>query len=112
MKGFKIGVYSLLLVLAVGLQGAMAQITYTPRKLHLEAPKQVFLPSVTSPSYVFVLGAGNTQPPSTCVLKSPVHYTAFFCKMEVKTQQTLGIMVKVHAGDYDTYTTGTDQPQP
>lgn len=38
------------------------------------------------------------------VFKSPIHYTAFFCKMEVKTSNALGIMIKVHAGDYDGYT--------
>jgi hypothetical protein len=112
MKGFKTGLYAFLWICLGGLLGATAQISYTPRKLHLAAPQPVFLPSVTSPSYVFVLGNNETPPPATCVLKSPVHYTAFFCKMEVKTQQTLGIMIKVHAGDYDRYTTGTEQPQP
>lgn len=40
------------------------------------------------------------------VFKSPVHYEAFFCKMEVKSANKLGIMIKVHAGDYDNYTSG------
>lgn len=34
------------------------------------------------------------------------HYTAFFCKMELKALDRFGIWVKVHAGDYDGYTNG------
>ncbi len=32
------------------------------------------------------------------------HYSAFFCKMELKALDHLGIWVKLHAGDYDNYT--------
>lgn len=33
----------------------------------------------------------------------PVFYDAFFCRMEVKTAKSLGIMLKIHAGEYDSY---------
>jgi len=32
-----------------------------------------------------------------------VHYPAFFCQMELKSANRLGVMVKIHAGDYDAY---------
>ncbi len=32
-----------------------------------------------------------------------VHYPAFFCRMELKSVDQLGIWIKIHAGDYDTY---------
>lgn len=31
------------------------------------------------------------------------HYTAFFCKMELKAMNHFGIWIKVHVGDYDNY---------
>lgn len=86
---------------------------YKPRQIQFQKPFQpLLIPSVSSPSYAFVLGEDRSFTTQTCVYKSPVHHTAFFCKMEVKTQNAFGIMIKVHAGDYDKYTTGTDQPQP
>src|SRR5437016_4192209 len=36
-------------------------------------------------------------------LDNSVHYTAFFCNMEVKTFERCNVWVKFHAGDYDTY---------
>jgi hypothetical protein len=32
-----------------------------------------------------------------------VHYTAFFCKMELNMHERCNIWIKVHAGDYDVY---------
>jgi hypothetical protein len=32
-----------------------------------------------------------------------VHYPAFFCQMELKSANRLGVMVKIHAGNYDSY---------
>ncbi len=32
-----------------------------------------------------------------------VHYSAFFCNMELVMHERCNIWIKVHAGDYDTY---------
>jgi hypothetical protein len=34
---------------------------------------------------------------------SSVHYTAFFCKMEVRNLERYHVWIKFHAGDYDRY---------
>lgn len=75
------------------------QTNFFPASFNFKQTKASFHPSTlgTSRSIVF---------------KSPVHYEAFFCKMEVKSANKLGIMIKVHAGDYDSYTSGTDQLRP
>ncbi|MES2629582.1 MAG: hypothetical protein V4616_11490 [Bacteroidota bacterium] len=36
----------------------------------------------------------------------PVKYSAFFCNLELKSLKSLGIMVKIHAGEYDRYFIG------
>ncbi len=103
----------LFLLFSASLYAQNDLLGYKPRQIKFKQPFQPLLvPSLSSPSYAFVLGEDRSISPQTCVYKSPVHHTAFFCKMEVKTQNTLGIMIKVHAGDYDKYTTGTEQPQP
>jgi hypothetical protein len=33
-----------------------------------------------------------------------VHYTTFFCKMELTMYEHCNMWIKVHAGDYDVYT--------
>jgi hypothetical protein len=33
-----------------------------------------------------------------------VHYSAFFCKMELKAVDHCNVWIKLHAGDYDAYT--------
>lgn len=33
-----------------------------------------------------------------------VHYTAFFCKMEINFFEKTNVWLKFHAGDYDAYT--------
>jgi hypothetical protein len=87
-------------------------VGFQPRQLKFAEPSPVFYISsqygkkpglAYMPSYTV-----STEP---LVLKSPVHYTAFFCKMEVKTANALGIMIKVHAGDYDVYTGGNNAPR-
>ncbi len=78
-------------------------ISYKPRQIHFE---QLSTPKLWHEQGNYsLMGASEglgTQPFSV-IYKSPVHYTAFFCKMEVKTMNSLGIMIKVHAGDYDNY---------
>jgi hypothetical protein len=32
-----------------------------------------------------------------------IHYTAFFCRMELKAVKSCNVWLKVHAGDYDNY---------
>ena len=43
------------------------------------------------------------------VFDNQVHYTAFFCKMEVKNRERYNIWLKLHAGDYDNYSKGNDE---
>jgi hypothetical protein len=42
-------------------------------------------------------------PKQPLVFKSPVHYDAFFCRMEQHSADRLKVWVKIHAGDYDRY---------
>ena len=74
---------------------------YPPFSIQKKKPVAVFNPPLM----------GYTQPilPIHSVLRqlspmgSYVHYPALFCTMEQKSAHTLGVFVKVHAGDYDTY---------
>ncbi len=53
----------------------------------------------------------SEQVPSVLTyIGGPVHYKAFFCNFEQQTQKKLGIMIKVHAGDYDNYTKEIPKP--
>jgi hypothetical protein len=36
-----------------------------------------------------------------------VHYEAFFCRMELKITERLPFWIRVHAGDYDSYSQGS-----
>ncbi len=51
--------------------------------------------------YPTLVGNYNPRP-----ILTNFHYSAFFCKMELKALDRFGIWVKVHAGDYDGYTNG------
>ena len=68
--------------------------------------KNFFIPALIFQPICYRFSAYQTEITYPLVFKSPVHYTAFFCKMEVKTANTLGIMIKLHAGDYDGYIGG------
>lgn len=72
-------------------------------KLNIEEP-QFFVPSLGSSPVVFKSFSQYSPTFTLSIFKSPVHHTAFFCKMEMKAVNRLGIWVKIHAGDYDTYT--------
>jgi hypothetical protein len=81
------------------------QIKYEPRKIDFPDPANVvFKPykNITTGIFnIYTFPCGRGESPS--VFKTPVCYSAFFCKMEVETQKAFGIMLKVHAGDYDSY---------
>jgi hypothetical protein len=105
MKGFWI----ILIVFLLGLSGSLSaqtvQINYEPRKIDFPDPVNVVFNSFRHcPSDIFDIynfPCGTKE--RSMVFKTPVCYTAFFCKMEVTTQKAFGIMLKVHAGDYDSY---------
>lgn len=42
--------------------------------------------------------------PQGGLVDEKVKYDAFFCNLELKSFKKLGVMVKIHAGDYDKYT--------
>ena len=55
-----------------------------------------------SPQKTSLIKAFSASPSHTS-FGSFVHYPAFFCQMELKSANRLGVMVKIHAGDYDAY---------
>lgn len=71
-----------------------------------------FIPTSNIHSTSFKFTTPLQQENRPLVFKSPTHYTAFFCKMELKTLNALGIMIKVHAGDYDGYIGGCGYLRP
>jgi len=87
------------------LQAQTVQINFEPRVIDFPQPVNVVYSLKKTPPYqifdIFYAQVGETDVP--IVLRTPVCYTAFFCKMEVTTQKAFGIMLKVHAGDYDSY---------
>ena len=105
MKAF----WVILIVSLVGVPGMLSaqtvHISYESRKVDFPDPVNVVFKPYKNPPYeifdiFYNIGAEVQQP---MVLRTPVCYTAFFCKMEVTTQRAFGIMLKVHAGDYDSY---------
>ena len=85
-----------------------ASISMAQETKHKTAPLLFLsnnLSAVLFPSSTFSLA--NTAPsrynlPLT-VIDKQVHYTAFFCKLEVKNLERYNIWLKLHAGDYDNY---------
>ena len=78
-------------------------ISYKPRQIHFEQLSTSKLWHEQGNVSLMATSNGLSAQPFSVIYKSPVHYTAFFCKMEVKSMNSLGIMIKVHAGDYDNY---------
>ncbi len=69
--------------------------------LHLQpsfSPKN----KIETPHYSSLLF--KQEPPSLKPYVNQFRYTAFFCKMELKTVDYFGIWIKVHAGNYEEYT--------
>lgn len=73
------------------LQPRALQFPSTPYPNHFNTPSINTFSLITSGTH------------SLAPIDPAVHYPAFFCRMELKTMNHLGIWIKVHAGDYDTY---------
>ncbi len=113
MKGFKsIFIVSITLIWAAFASAQTNLLDFQPKQLKFPERSYGFVISSTTPSLMGVSCKSPKETQSISVLKSPVCYTAFFCKMEVKTAKAFGIMIKVHAGDYDAYTGGYRNPRP
>ena len=79
----------------------LAPISYKPKALNMfigEKSKPFYLlaePEIITPLY--------TSKPLGCT----IHYEAFFCRMELKITEHLPFWIRIHAGDYDSYTEGS-----
>lgn len=100
-----IGTLLLVLFSTIGVLGAQnVRINYESRKIDFPEPGKTLCFSHGSSSGYFLDNLPNSFGGiAPLVMHIPVCYTAFFCKMEVVTQKSLGIIIKVHAGDYDSY---------
>lgn len=78
-------------------------ISYKPRQIHFDRLSTPKLWHEQGNFSLMATSEGLGAQPFSVIYKSPVHYTAFFCKMEVNSMNSLGIMIKLHAGDYDNY---------
>lgn len=104
MKGFRYALVFGLLLGSIVVHAQTVQIRYEPRKVDFPEPSySVFVPGNYQSTPGFRIISNYAEDNKSVVFKTPVCYTAFFCKMEVTTQKAMGIMIKVHAGDYDSY---------
>ncbi len=76
-------------------------IRYTPKALNS------FLGGKSKP--VSLLAAPEIKPAMNTInpLGCSIHYEAFFCRMELKITEHLPFWIRIHAGDYDSYTKGS-----
>ncbi len=97
MKKLKISVLISMLTLFISVSFAQSNLS----KYAFDKPtmmRSVFTSSLYSFNHTMPHIIGKPLP-----VLANFHYTAFFCKMELKALNHLGIWVKVHAGDYDIY---------
>jgi|GEM_PF-2989886 len=81
---------------------SMAQVN------HYQLPNSAFRPKPLNRPLLFFphkssLVTVHSMKRSNTPFGNFVHYPAFFCQMELKSAMRLGVMVKIHAGDYDAY---------
>jgi hypothetical protein len=87
---------------------ALIGVAYAQSSLFMQTPAlssfntPTLLNSHTYP--IRMIGYGDIPAPVLKPYLNTYRYTAFFCKMELKAVHYFGIYIKVHAGDYDTYT--------
>jgi hypothetical protein len=63
---------------------------------------EFFIPSLSNVQYFQSSFLVSKHQPSI-VYESPVQHHAFFCRMEDLSIKKFGIMIQVHAGDYNSY---------
>ncbi len=86
----------------------VASISMAQETKHKTAPllfSSNNLSGVLFPPSTFLLAnpASSTYNLPLTIIDKQVHYTAFFCKLEVKNLERYNIWLKLHAGDYDNY---------
>ena len=110
MKAIKIFIFIITMILFGSVsftQTNTHKFEVHPFKVNL-SPKSFFIPKLqpTIISFDFSSSSWDQWRTYLPVISSPIHYTSLFCKMEVENANVLGIMIKVHAGDYDKYMSG------
>jgi hypothetical protein len=95
----------LILVLYALVGVAYAQTPFRMRFPMLLSPSTIDTVLWKKPNNLIrIIDVECINPPALKPYLNTYHYTAFFCKMELKTIDYFGIYIKVHAGDYDAYT--------
>ncbi len=72
-----------------------SSLSYKNKALPLSFSNPPFTLSNNSPSVI---------PSISRPFEKGIHYSAFFCKMEVRNCERYNIGIKFHAGEYDKYT--------
>lgn len=80
--------------------GQTGKLQLPPLSFHKASIKHYSLFSVHAPSLIAV---HRSVAQNVHSFGSYVHYPAIFCQMEQKSVNRLGVMIQVHAGDYNSY---------